>query len=803
MSQFSSAQQIKSAFECLEVVQQVAGQAPASLQPEMEAAFETLSTALEKLRGVEEGPPPESSETKAGVDERADQLQHYDDLLDYISDAIIASDKNYVIRSWNRAAERIYGYPAGEVVGRPVREVLQTDYLDQSAAVVRETFLKYGQWRGEVIQKHKSGTSIYVQSSVTALRDRVGQILGAVGVNRDITKLKAAEEAYRTLVEHSLQGLAIIQDFQIAFANSALVRLTGYTAAELKSMSPDEVRAMVHPEDWASVWNRADERLSGKPAPATYKFRFLRKNGEIRWVEINATRIEYRGRAAIQVAVIDITPRIRAEESLRETETLHQIILSNMSDAVFITEDSGLFVYICPNVANIFGYSLEEVQALGHIKNLLGGALVDHQALASAGEIENIEHQITDKDGQPHDLLVNVKYASIRGGTMLYTCRDVTAYKGAERALRESEALNRAILSSLTTHIAVLAKDGAIIAVNDAWERFARDNGAEANAYTGVGSNYLATCRRAVDEDGEAADTAQKALTGIQAVLDGTESRFTLEYPCHSPTEKRWFLLLATPLKNGHSGAVLSHLNITERKQAEIEKARLLEAVSAQSQQLRALSARLAETEEAERKQLALELHDRVGQNLTALSLNLSLIRGALDDVLPRSDEVKLHLDDSAVLVDEIGERIRDVMGSLHPPMLDDYGLVAALDWYGSRFAKWANLNVLVRGSEPDPRLAPSVESALFRIAQEALTNVARHAQASQVVVRVESSNGLTRLVIADDGVGFEPAGLAGFAERPSWGLLGMSERAEAVGGQCRILSRPRQGTQVIVEVGR
>jgi two-component system sensor histidine kinase UhpB len=315
-----------------------------------------------------------------------------------------------------------------------------------------------------------------------------------------------------------------------------------------------------------------------------------------------------------------------------------------------------------------------------------------------------------------------------------------------------------------------------------------------------VGENYLAVCRHAVGED---ADIARAALAGIQAVLDGSETRFSLEYPCHSSRQQRWFLLHVTPLMNGHSGGVVSHINITERKQTEDEKERLLEAVSAQSQQLRTLSARLAEAEEAERKQLARELHDQVGQNLTAVGLNLSIIREAIYDALPQADAITGRLDDSLALVEEITDRIRDVMANLRPPVLDDYGLVAALDWYGARFSKWADLVVSVQGQEPSPRLAAAIENALFRIAQEALTNTARHARASRVVVRVEVDNGLVRLVVADDGIGFEPAGPAEFAGRQSWGLLSMSERAEAVGGSCRVISRPNQGTQVIVEVSR
>jgi len=232
-----------------------------------------------------------------------------------------------------------------------------------------------------------------------------------------------------------------------------------------------------------------------------------------------------------------------------------------------------------------------------------------------------------------------------------------------------------------------------------------------------------------------------------------------------------------------------------------IQQARLYESVRQKEQQLRAMTARLAEAEESERQRLARELHDQVGKNLTALGINLNLVRTHMPEkapVLARS-----RLDDSLALVEETVERIRDVMADLRPPMLDDYGLVATLHWYGERFASWTGVTVTVRGEEPVPRLATPVENALFRIAQEALTNVCKHAQATQVTMTVTADDEAARLVVADDGVGCDPAQLTRPDGRRGWGLITMTERAEAVGGHCRIESRPQQGTRVIVEVAR
>ncbi len=133
--------------------------------------------------------------------------------------------------------------------------------------------------------------------------------------------------------------------------------------------------------------------------------------------------------------------------------------------------------------------------------------------------------------------------------------------KQVETALRVSEHFNQAVLQALSANIAVLNRMGDIVAVNDSWKKFASDNGAQ-EGRTGVGMNYLKVCRTATGESGE---IAARTADGIQAVLEGRESLFTLEYPCHSPRHKRWFVLYVTPLTFEQGGAVVSHINITDR----------------------------------------------------------------------------------------------------------------------------------------------------------------------------------------------------------------------------------------------
>ena len=261
--------------------------------------------------------------------------------------------------------------------------------------------------------------------------------------------------------------------------------------------------------------------------------------------------------------------------------------------------------------------------------------------------------------------------------------------------------------------------------------------------------------------------------------------------------ERRLVEIVAAPLwgaDGAFQGIVESMRDVTKRMRAE-------EALQQYAERLRALSAQLAEVAEVERRRLVRELHDQVGQRLTALGINLNIIRTQIPE--QTGDTIRSRIDDSLFLVEQTTECIRDVMAELRPPVLDDYGLVAALHWYGEQFARRTGIAVAVEGEELVPRLAARVENALFHIAQEALTNVAKHAQAKNVKVTAQVQDEILCLLVADDGIGFDPASTTEPGGGHGWGFLTMTERAEAVRGRCRFESIPGQGTRVIVEVAR
>jgi two-component system sensor histidine kinase UhpB len=227
------------------------------------------------------------------------------------------------------------------------------------------------------------------------------------------------------------------------------------------------------------------------------------------------------------------------------------------------------------------------------------------------------------------------------------------------------------------------------------------------------------------------------------------------------------------------------------------DQRRIQETLHEREESLQALSRRLVELQEFERRQLSRELHDRIGQNLTALNINLNILKTRLSG--EGAEELRSRLEDSATLLESTVDAVENVMAELRPPMLDDYGLLPALQWYAKEFSERTGINVLVQGDEPAKRPPPEVEITLFRIAQEALNNVVKHAGATSVEITFRRPNPGCELTVSDDGIGFDASLAAQAKARAGLGMVTMRERAQAVGGQFEVRSAHGRGTRVTV----
>ena len=203
----------------------------------------------------------------------------------------------------------------------------------------------------------------------------------------------------------------------------------------------------------------------------------------------------------------------------------------------------------------------------------------------------------------------------------------------------------------------------------------------------------------------------------------------------------------------------------------------------------------MIEAQESERKHIARELHDEIGQVLTAVRINLQSLAQ-----LSQTDSIESQIAEDIRVIDEALKRVRDLSFELRPSLLDDLGLAAATRWYVDRYTKRAGMTaeVQIDSEISQARLPREVETACFRILQEALANVARHAQAEHVWITLRSLDCLLLLSVKDDGIGMEASALQNGDNRSNTlGLRGMEERALAVAGRLEILSAVSKGTEI------
>jgi two-component system sensor histidine kinase UhpB len=230
-----------------------------------------------------------------------------------------------------------------------------------------------------------------------------------------------------------------------------------------------------------------------------------------------------------------------------------------------------------------------------------------------------------------------------------------------------------------------------------------------------------------------------------------------------------------------------------------VENARLYQVVQERETQLGQLVRQLVNAQEGERQRIARELHDETGQKLSALAMGLAAVETQLA-AGDRSRPVGL-VQNLRQVADHALTELRNVMANLRPSQLDDLGLAPALHWYIQQHAvRHPQTNITFTAERLAQRLPAEYETVLFRAAQETLTNVARHAHATQVTVALSQQSDAVRLEVVDNGVGFDIKSPVS-PEHQGWGLIGMRERVALVGGVCTVESQPGKGTRIVIEL--
>jgi PAS domain S-box-containing protein len=486
----------------------------------------------------------------------------------------------------------------------------------------------------------------------------------------------------------------------------------------------------------------------------------------------------------------DVNERRRRNEELKQAKERFRAAAAAVEGLIYDADLTTRTVVRSEGLFALVGYHPEEADETGawweeriHPEDwaeCLGPA---SRALASPsqGQFE-VEYRVRHRDG--HYVSVWDRALIFRDGEgrpvrLVGSTFDITARRRTEAALRESEERHR-IISELTSdynYTVRINADGtsSLELVTEGFTRITGYTLEEVNARGGW----------AILIHPEDTETAYQ---GHERVLSGQANASVLRLITREGGI-RWVRNLSKPVWDGAQGCVIRIVgaaqDITERMEAE-------EQLHESRERLQALSRQLLTAQENERRRLAHELHDEVGQTLTAISVNLQAARAV------GGKAARPHLGEAIAIVDQAIEQVRHLSLDLRPSMLDDLGLEAALRWYADRQIRRTGLAIHLDTNVGSCRLPAEMETACFRVAQEALTNVVRHARARRAWIELQQRGEALELAVRDDGIGFDPkAARKRAAEGASFGLLGMQERVELLGGELAIESRPGQGTSV------
>lgn len=716
---------------------------------------------------------------------------------------------------WDERLGLIFGYERGELVNDRSwwRERVHPADLERVEQIAEDALRNGGSgWSNQYRFRRKDGSWAWVWSRAAIERDAGGRAVRAVGAMIDVTPLKESEERLRLLIEQmparasaTDRDLRIVSDAGAGFPGSP--SMVGKTVGEALAAAPDRDRVVA----------ASRKALAGESCKLQ-----IGDGASAAQILLGPSRDASGNIIGVMGVAVDITDRVHAEDELRGSQRLLRRVLDTLPIGVIVVDRAGDVLLRNPAHSRIWGGEVpsgderwKSGKGWWHHSGqaIVPGEWASQRALAK-GEISlNELIDIETYDGKRK--IIENSVAPIRNGDdvivgAVVVNQDVTRSQYAEeevaRRARQQAAVAQLSLSALrggelqplfdeavALVASTLAVDRVMIlepladgnemvfrATAGTWTHAAAP---EITVHTEPGfMNWFSLRARApvVVEDLKTETrfvacevlSAEGVVSGINVPIAGKEHPFGV-LGAHS-TRKRDFAedeirfvwsmanVLATCIEQRHATAELQE----------------------KREQLRTLSGKLLEAQETERRAVARELHDDFGQVLTAIKLNL--MRKERDEA------------ESIALVDGAIARMRDLAHDLRPPMLDELGLAASLRWYVEREARRAGLEFHFAIAPPELRPPLGVETTCFRVAQEALTNVIRHAHARRVDVDLRVVGGALELAVRDDGRGFDVGAARRRAARgESQGLLGMQERVALVGGVLEIDSVPGRGTAV------
>jgi PAS domain S-box-containing protein len=731
-------------------------------------------------------------------------------IVDCSDDAIISKKLDGTITSWNKAAERLFGYTEEEAIGQHITLIVPWERRSEEEDILRRLAAGQRVDHFETVRKRKDGATLDVSLTISPIRDAAGRVIGASKVARDITERRRAERALSEqgrLLDLSNDAI-LIRDAadRITYWNRAATELYGFTREEALGRVTHELLRTQFSEPLEDINEKLhrDEHWSGELIHTT-------KNGTkviatSRWV---LDRKAYGNTWCILETNNDITQQKQTEKALRESEERFRAIVETTPECVKLVASDGTLLHMnLPGLQMVGAGAVDEVVGKS-VYDLVAPEDRDRYKAFNEGicrgEQGSLQFDLNGLEGKRRQMETHSAPLRNPDGTVVHLAvtADISERKQAEELLRRSEERFRALVNASSDVVYHMSPD---------WSEMGELNG----------RGFLADANKPrkdwLDEYIHPDDHPLLLRTIREAVR--TKSMFQLEHRVRrADGTLGWTYSRAVPLLDANGKIVEwfgAASDVTARKQAEENYRKLAETLEAevhartrelqdrnidvlrQSAQVRELSWRLLRAQDEERRHLARELHDSAGQTLTVLGIGLAQL---VQKTGRNAPELASEAEQIQEAVQQLHRDIRTTSYLLHPPLLDENGLYSAISWYVQGLQERSGLGVHLDISEEFGRLPHDMELVIFRLVQECLTNIHRHSESKTASIRIVREPNHITLDIHDQGKGMSPERLAEIQSGGSGvGIQGMRERLRQFEGTLKIDS-DSSGTSVCATI--
>lgn len=621
------------------------------------------------------------------------------------------------------------------------------------------------------------GTNRYFNDRSYILYNETGKAYRMLGAMQDITEQTVAnnnliaEKQLSDNIINSLPGIFYIFEptGMLIRWNKNLETITGYSASELSQMNVinffDNKDIQRIEEKIKSVLMHGEDKIE-----ADLKL----KDGRLSPYYLTGMTIWYEGKSCIMGVGLDMSEKLKAQQQLQTSEEKFRTLIEQASDGIFITDATGALQVVNTSATHLTGFP---EQALLQIK--LQDILFNDNQMPIALDENDIQDKVLISEKtliNAHKQTIPVECSSkqLSGNRYQYIIRDITLRKKADDALKASEHKYRLLFEENPMPMWMLsAPDLRFIAVNESAIRF-------------YGYSREEFLTMSIDDIRPNTTRDRSAL--MKAFQSGIQNAVIWEHRNKQGENIMVSILSHDVMFEGRHALLELATDMTEKIMAE-------EQLKQSHEQLRMLASYLEKARESERTHIAREIHDELGQQITGLKMDMAWLSKKLDESDP---VIKQKLKEIIDGMNGTVATVRNLAMKLRPSLLDDLGLVAALEWQSEEFQKRTGIQTHFVSDVTTIQFPEAISTNLFRIFQESLTNIVRHALATRVEASLVQQDGLLILEITDNGVGFNAEAVT---FKNTLGLLGMKERTLEMNGTFDISGKPGSGTRIHIAV--